>query len=70
MKLDKKLFEKNETSKTINKINKIMDSIKEVEDTMQIVSETLVICGGEVIDKKTFSIMSLPSTEEVFEDLD
>ena len=69
MKNNKKLFKKNEISKEIAEVNKIMDSIKGTNKTIDYITDTLILCNGEVIDKKTFSIMSLPSTKEVLRNL-
>jgi len=46
-----------------------MDSIQNIEETIQIVNDTLILCEGELIDKSTFSIMSLPSTKDILDDL-
>ena len=69
MKINKKLFKKDKISKEIDNVNKIMRSIKETNKTIDYVTDTLVLSGGEVIDKKNFSIMSLPSTKKVLSEL-
>ena len=59
----------NHDRKIIDEINAIMDSIRDVEDIINIVSDTFIVCGGEIIDTSTFSIMSLPSTQDILDDL-
>ncbi len=67
--MDNRIVKKSNHTKTINKINKLMDSIQNIEETIQIVNDTLILCEGELIDKSTFSIMSLPSTKDILDDL-
>ena len=69
MKIDKKVFKKSQISKEIDKVNKIMDSIEKTNKTIDHINDTLILCNGEIIDKKNFSIMSLPSTKEILRDL-
>ena len=69
MKINKKVFEKGKITKEIDKVNKIMDEVKEYNATIDQVNETLILVNNEVIDKKNFSIMTLPSTKDVFRNL-
>jgi len=69
MTTDKKLFKKNRIGEKIDEVNEIMDSLVEINGTIDYVTDTLVLCGGEVVDRKNFTIMSLPSTKEVLRDI-
>ena len=69
MKINKKVLEKGKISKEIDEVNKIMDDIKESNKTIDYVTATLSLSNGEIIDKKNFSIMSLPSTKDIFRDI-
>jgi len=62
-------IKKTKISKEVEKINKVIDPINEDNDTIDYVNETLIISGGELIDKKNFSIMSLPSIKELLKDI-
>lgn len=69
MKISKKLFKKNHISKEIDEINRTMDSISGTNKTIDYINDTMAISGGEIVDRKNFSIMSLPSTREVLRDI-
>ena len=69
MSVDKKIFKKSQIDKKIDRINKLMDTIEKTNKKIDYITETLILCNGEVIDKKSFSIMSLPSTKEILNDL-
>ena len=69
MKKDKNVFNKNTTNKKIDKINKLINDIDETNKTIDHINKTLILCNGEVVDKKNFSIMSLPTTKEIMKDL-
>jgi len=69
LKIDEKVFKKNKIVKKIDNINKLVDSIEKTNETIKEINNTLIICNGEIVDRKNFSIMSLPSTREVLRDL-
>jgi hypothetical protein len=69
MMVNKKLLKKDKISKEIDKVNKIIKSIEETNKTIDYVSDTLILCDKEIIDKKNFSIMSLPSDKEFFRNI-
>ena len=69
MKIDKKLFKKGKIEKDIDKISKIMKDIDNTNKTIDYINESIILSNGEIVDKKNFSIMSLPSTKEVLKDI-
>lgn len=69
MRIDKKLFIKGKLNKEIDKINKTLDKIKESNRTIDYVNETMALSNGEIIDRKNFSIMSLPRTKDILREI-
>lgn len=54
------------TLKTLGRVEAARSVIRDVNKLNQIVSSTLQVRGGIAIDKKNFSLTSIPSTKEIF----
>lgn len=62
-------IKKSNVIKEVDQINKLVKSVNDDNKIIDYVNNTLIMSGGEVIDKKNFSIMSLPSTKDILKNL-
>lgn len=52
--------------KTVEKIDTIRETIGKVDSTNKVISDTLYIKDNIAVDIKNFSLMSIPSSKELF----
>ena len=53
----------------IEDVNTLMDRIAATYESIDRIDQTIVICEEEIIDTKSLSLMSLPSTKDFFENI-
>lgn len=53
----------------IEDVNTLMDRIAATYESIDRIDQTIVICEEEIIDTKSLSLISLPSTKDFFENI-
>ncbi len=53
----------------IDEVNALMGAISATNESIDKVTDTIVLCKGEIVDLENLSVMSLPTTKEFYRNM-